>query len=415
MHDDAYPEAASPPREPRIVMTLVVRDEEDILETNLRYHLNQGVDFVIAVDNGSRDGTLDILRRYEDSGLLYLIQDDSDEVKRMQGRWLTRAARLAATEFGADWVIHDDADEFWWPLQGTLKDVLGGIPSEYDAVISPRFNFVLQPGKGGSFVERIIVRETRSRFTPKLAHRAFADVVVNAGSHRVTREQRSPDPPVYALLPSDVLRDRLTRTQRSRPALVCAPRWPIRILHFPVRSREQLERKVALDVRPGGFMEDVAAVRTKEGTTLTVDELYSRLVADEELECGLREGSLVVDTGLRDFLRRCPNPLVAAHEGPNSRSRRPSRRVSEAEMRAELAANELDVMHAVVRKQEQVRRKQGPRETELLRELRDSQRERRAAEQREKALSRRLSALEASGWWRLRTFPARIGRRLRRG
>ena len=32
--------------------------------------------------------------------------------------------RLAATELGADWVIHSDADEFWWPRGESLKDVL---------------------------------------------------------------------------------------------------------------------------------------------------------------------------------------------------------------------------------------------------------------------------------------------------
>ena len=53
-------------------MTLLLRDEEDIVRENLDFHLAQGVDRVIVTDNGSEDRTLEILRDYEARGVVRL-------------------------------------------------------------------------------------------------------------------------------------------------------------------------------------------------------------------------------------------------------------------------------------------------------------------------------------------------------
>ena len=58
--------------------------------------------------------------------------------------------RMAATEFGADWVIHNDADEFWWPIYRHAQAGAGrGSRSSFGAVVAPRTEFVGRPDRPG--------------------------------------------------------------------------------------------------------------------------------------------------------------------------------------------------------------------------------------------------------------------------
>ena len=163
----------------RLVMTLKVRDEEDVIEDNLRFHRALGVDFFVVMDNGSVD------RTPGDPGPLRgrracarAAGTRAATCGRLGAEWYTRMGRMAATEFEADWVIHNDADEFWWPITGTLKEALAEIPESFGAVVAPRAEFVGRPDGPGSFAERLVFRERRSTLQPKVAHRADPDVVV---------------------------------------------------------------------------------------------------------------------------------------------------------------------------------------------------------------------------------------------
>ena len=130
----------------KVVMTLLVRDEADIVDAQIAFHLHAGVDFVIATDNASTDGTTEILERYEHTGRLRLLREPSDEMR--QDEWVTRMARLAATEHDADWVLHTDADEFWWPRGGSVKDVLAPVPERYGVVRGCWRHFMPRPDDG---------------------------------------------------------------------------------------------------------------------------------------------------------------------------------------------------------------------------------------------------------------------------
>ena len=64
---------------------------------------------------------MEILERYERAGILTLVTMPGT-LLTIQRKGNTQIARLAH-EMGADWVIHNDADEFWWPVdRGNLKE-----------------------------------------------------------------------------------------------------------------------------------------------------------------------------------------------------------------------------------------------------------------------------------------------------
>ena len=85
----------------RLVMTMKVRDEEDVIEDNLRFHAAMGVDFFVVMDNGSVDRTGEILARYADAGLAHVLRDETGDLRALGAEWYTRMGRMAATEFEA--------------------------------------------------------------------------------------------------------------------------------------------------------------------------------------------------------------------------------------------------------------------------------------------------------------------------
>lgn len=175
----------------KTVMTLVVRDEEDIIGQNITFHLNHGVDFVIVTDNHSVDGTREILEKYRRLGVLHYIHEAADDFA--QATWVTRMARLAVQQFAADWVINSDADEFWWAERAQdVKAVFRRVPAAVSGLRVHRHNFVPRPDTGDrGFLETMIYRQAVSTnalgepLPPKVCHRALSEFSVAQGNHAV--------------------------------------------------------------------------------------------------------------------------------------------------------------------------------------------------------------------------------------
>lgn len=268
-------------------MTLLVRDEADILRANLEFHLAHGVDFFVASDNLSVDGTADILEDYRRLGVAHVLRQTTDTYE--QGRWVTEMARMAATDFGADWVINNDADEFWMPRAATLKQILSAIPPGIDALQVERFNFPPRHGQEGIFfADAMTLREKKSKnllgmpLPDKVCHRGFGDVVVAQGNHDARREGAN-----------------LSRANGA-----------IDILHFPLRTFQHFANKIA----KGGaaYARNQTLPRSMGNTWRHCHQLLLEgklealwneiLLTDEKAADGIAAGRLLHDERLRRFL-----------------------------------------------------------------------------------------------------------------
>jgi hypothetical protein len=269
----------------RLVMTLLVRDEEDVLRENIEFHRAQGVDFFIVTDNKSEDTTPDIIREYEQLGIARYIFEGDDDYN--QTAWVTRMARMAATEFSADWVINNDADEFWWPRGGDLKSTFAAIRTEANVVVAPRHDFVALNDASGDFYRDMIYRKKVSLNTqgkplpPKVAHRGDPQAVVEQGNHWVE----------------------LADDMQAIDGL-------IDIFHFPLRSYTQFTNKIIKggqayqrnqsgDENMGRTWKKLYEQYQQDGL---VDYYRNETCSPQQITQELNSGALISDHRLADYL-----------------------------------------------------------------------------------------------------------------
>lgn len=378
-------------------MTLKVLDEADIIDDNLRYHRAQGVDFFVVADTGSTDGTIEILEPYERAGIVRLerIGRGIHDMKRGGEEEIMRMAG----EMGADWVIHNDADEFWWPLTGDLKAALAAIPDQYGLVVAPRTEFVARPGDG-PFAERLTIREARFLRPPKSAHRAHPRATMRGPHPNEIWVDRSGSP-YTGLVGKPVLRTQAEHFEEDELELLIAPTFPVGVLHFPFRSFEQYKRRVEI-ARANGQLDRNAEGRqvrdAYEGGHL--EEIYRRLTLDDAAVAqGIDEGWLIEDKSFRDYLATCPDALSGEAAPPGARAR------PDEERQRELAKLEHDAMYAISRYLQthayraQERLRQGARHARAERRLKRQVRQLRRRVRRQGG---RLRRIQSSRWWRLR-------------
>jgi len=231
------------PRPQRLILSLLVRDEADIIEAQLRFHLQAGVDFIVATDNGSTDGTVEILEQYARQGALHLIHEAGQDYA--QAHWVTRMAHLAWNHFGADWLILSDADEFWTPRTGDLKRAIADATTPVLACRPVNMMPVLHsdPCVASSFADMEFAAIVAPRRAKVKRMADLIDAPLNGAlPHPWIIE--TPKPKVMAAAHIILEVEQGNHAVKTTKRTACATCADVVLRHYPIRSYQQFERKV---------------------------------------------------------------------------------------------------------------------------------------------------------------------------
>lgn len=94
-----------------IAILMSIRDEESIIDLNISYHLDLGVDYIFIVDHCSIDNTSKILETYKDNPRVIVVKENDPVFDH--AKIVNKLLKYANDNYKIDWFIFLDADEFF--------------------------------------------------------------------------------------------------------------------------------------------------------------------------------------------------------------------------------------------------------------------------------------------------------------
>lgn len=288
-----------------LAVTLMVRDEADVLPAWLDHHVAQGFDVFVITDNGSVDGTAELLAAFAERDDVTVDLRHDPVHRKQQGTVVTGMARDASAVHHADWVVNADADEFVLPVDRslTVRQVFEQLDPAIGAFTVPVVNMTGPMATSGAGIDRLHWRDERSLDelhavgllappSTNAVHVGDPDVVVVQGNHQVSVANGAPVPPALRL----------------------------EVLHLPWRSWAQYEHRVDVSGRAYEANPDLTPSprhhgmrdyrRLQEGVLEATFAL--RFVTDEDATAG----PYTRDDGIAEVLRRAESPAVDTAADP---------------------------------------------------------------------------------------------------
>jgi 2-polyprenyl-3-methyl-5-hydroxy-6-metoxy-1,4-benzoquinol methylase len=261
----AHQNGKPPPYTMSIVTITWARNEADILETFVRHHISNA-DRMIIILHRTEDESEIMLRQLICEGLPIDIRTDSSLAYR-QSTALTALLEEVLQDDRVDWVLPLDADEFLQTsVENSLQKLCDHLPTDIVTLI-PWKTYVPTPSDNS--LERNVLKRVSHRCLVEQSQ--YHKILIPAA---LVRKNASVIP-----LGSHHLLNKVT--QQKFPEQVTTDLY---IAHFPVRSEEQLRRKILL-----GWKSHSANPDRRPGQIFQWERLYGRCsdplpIGPEELQ-----------------------------------------------------------------------------------------------------------------------------------
>jgi hypothetical protein len=239
-------------RTERLVMGYIIRNEAEMIEANIRMHAQFGIDAFIVFDHLSDDATPEIIHQLASEFPIF-YQRKTDKLYK-QCEWSTEIVHLAKSKYKADWVIVNDADEFWIPRSGS--DLKAGLNNNCYVGRVNRFNMLpnAEQLNNGTYhlIDKIVANPVTYFDTNQTIAQPTRELLGIQRLKLIVRPQG-----LLRMKPGNHRADHLGMRHKFDAD-------SIRILHYPIRSIRQLEKKLRLQGETYAAQLDLR--KLKEGT-----------------------------------------------------------------------------------------------------------------------------------------------------
>lgn len=107
---------------PHITAVVGVHDDVELIRRCIEHLESLSVDTIVVIDMKSSDGTTDVLHEMHGSGRIALIETQNDP--HLDADYFGAGVAYARENFSPEWVMIQDADEFWLHPSGDIREPL---------------------------------------------------------------------------------------------------------------------------------------------------------------------------------------------------------------------------------------------------------------------------------------------------